>query len=217
MAKKVSNKISKVKKTLLEWRIVQCYLSDYTTKLHIRKIARMINASHRAVSLTLSPMEEQGIVSYAINGRNKEYFLNLKNPFTIDLITTVESNRTVALMENEFLIKKLMGEWFDKLLFPSTPTLIFGSYAKGTQNKASDIDILILEDVDSDKVEAFLKEFGKRHGVEMQIKQLSADTFQDMLFKRESFTLELTDGHILLNNPRVFINIFLRYHYGKRP
>jgi predicted nucleotidyltransferase len=105
-----------------------------------RNLAKQINTSHTTVLRKLRELLESNVVDYRVEGKNTVYFLK----------KTVEARVYIYMSEHYRLI-----ELIDRNpgLRPVIRTIqnhpdiilaiLFGSYAKGTANRQSDIDLYI--------------------------------------------------------------------------
>ncbi|MDO8549250.1 MAG: nucleotidyltransferase domain-containing protein [Ignavibacteria bacterium] len=107
---------------------------------HIRGIARKININHMMINRKIKDLERENVVDYAQEGKNKKYFLK----------KTVEAGNYVVASE-KYKLNKLLKNYPDlRLIIESIQknpkiklAVLFGSYAKETAKKDSDIDIYI--------------------------------------------------------------------------
>jgi predicted nucleotidyltransferase len=77
--------------------------------------------------------------------------------------------------------------------------LVFGSVAKGTENLGSDIDVLIVGDIDFTEIVTALYSAQSSLGREINPKVYSREQWKTCLQKQVPFTQEV------LNNPKLFI------------
>ena len=126
------------------FEILSLFRSDYSVKLHIREIARLLKTNHRTILMNLQKLEEANIFHSEIIGKNKLYYLNINNITTREYIRSAEIVKTIAFLEKHFVFKKFIDEVLSKI--ESFPIIIFGSYAKGQEKKDSDVDVFIFSD-----------------------------------------------------------------------
>lgn len=195
-----------------EFTVMQLYLGDYRRKLHIRETARLLKANHRTVLLALQRLEKLGIMRYERSGRNKSYFLNLENNVAREFIKISELCRTADFLRAQFMFKKFLTEI--SAAVGIMPIIIFGSYAKGEETKTSDIDLLVLNGRQLSEVRTIVKDFGRRHGKNIQLQAASTKSFEAGLRERDHLVLEIVKNHIVLNNVDYFVNTLWR-HYNE--
>jgi len=196
----------------LEMRVMKIYISDYAAKIHVREISRMVKASHRTVSSILSRLESRGIMRHEQVGRSKQYSLNFENVTTKDCIKAAESFWKIRFLEKHFTMKKLIGEISDNL--KNTPLILFGSYAKGSETKESDIDILILKTGEEKLAVKKISEFAETYKIDIQLQKASPESFEAGVKERDNLVVEIMKSHIILNNVDFFVDVFCRNLHG---
>jgi predicted nucleotidyltransferase len=87
---------------------------------------------------------------------------------------------------------------------------IFGSYAKNSQKKGSDLDIFIIGDK---RKEEFLEK-GKLLDIDISIKYFSEKDFIRLIKEKNNLCKEMIKDHVLVNGSEHFINLVWRYYYG---
>ena len=118
------------------------FLGDYTGFFTGSFIAKKKKLNQKTTANYLQSLEKEGILKSKIQGKNKNYFLNLENKEIVkNFILAVEHLRAIQFYEKNLVIKEIL-EKINRYINGSA--LIFGSYAKGIQKKYSDLDILII-------------------------------------------------------------------------
>jgi len=148
---------------------------------HIRGISNSIKTNHMMVVRKINSLEKMNVVDYRIEGRNKTYFLK-DSPEARGYVLMAEDYRLMGLLSKyPFLrevISKIQKDRKIGLAF------VFGSYAKGTETKRSDIDIYF-ESQDA----SLKKEYSKDSKFSVKLGKWDKNNF---LIK------EIIDNHILL-------------------
>ena len=114
-------------------------------------------------------------------------------------IYSIESKRT-----QEFLSKnprlKLIKQDIENLNYPFFIVLIFGSYVKGTENKASDIDICIISD-NHEKTRELIGQINLLT-LKIEIQEFTTKEFISMIEKKQQNL-----GHEIVKNNIIFYGI----------
>ncbi|NOQ55920.1 MAG: ArsR family transcriptional regulator [Nanohaloarchaea archaeon] len=185
-------------------KILQAFLSDYSTKMYVREIAKTIGLNRQTVSETLKMMEKERLLNSKISGRQKTYSLNYRNQLTKLKIINVENT-----MRMNTITKRTISTLMNYLDTTST-IILFGSYAKCTERKDSDIDLLII----SDKI-SNLERFEKETGKTIQAIYMKPEEFIDGFFRKDPLISEIVNNHICLKNTETFVDILWEANYGK--
>lgn len=165
--------------------------------IHIRELAKILDSNPMTISREAKKMEEENILDFRQEGKNKVYFIKdsleakeqIKSMEHIKLINLISKNNRLRTIVETIKKKKEIQL-----------AIIFGSYAKGTETKNSDIDIYIegdnknlkkeLELIDSklniktgffDKNNLLIKEIIKNHviikGVDRYYEHIHKETY----------------------------------------
>lgn len=96
------------------------------------------------------------------------------------------------------LIMEIVQKYVDKILenYNVESIILFGSYAKGTEHKDSDIDIAIVtDDIENDTFDEEVKLMGLRKGIDYRIEP-HIIRIQDYKEKNDPFIQEVIDTGI---------------------
>lgn len=107
---------------------------------HLRGIAKQLNESHSTILRKLNKLVKENVLDYKIEGKNKVFFLK-KNLQAKNYVLNAERYKLIKLLktypELNVIIDELLKKTEEKLI------ILFGSYAKFTAKKDSDIDIYV--------------------------------------------------------------------------
>ena len=193
----MSEKIDNIQKVLT------AFLPDYSAKMHVRQIARVINMNRQTASATLKKMEQARIMDSEIEGRNKLYFINKSSPKTKILLENAENAKKLDICK-----KKEISRLID-YLDEGAVVLLFGSYAKGNERASSDIDILFIG-----RGKKNLGTFEKETAREVQIFKMSEKQFLGKLLRKDHLVIEAVRNHVCLRNTERFVDLMWRANYG---
>jgi len=107
---------------------------------HLRGIAKDLQESHSTISRKLLFLSEEGAIDSRLEGKNKVFFLK-DNVISKTYILQAELHKRMKLLRRNpaisVILEDILKKTDEKLI------ILFGSYAKGTEKKDSDIDIYI--------------------------------------------------------------------------
>lgn len=180
---------------------MNCFLKEYGRKIYGRELVGKVSVSDKNISLILIELQKKGVLIYETSGNRKYYSLNFSNPLIVDYILLFEKLRKIEFLEkNKFLIdflENIKGEI----------VCVFGSYAKNTQRKNSDIDILVVGGESSEKI---IKE-GKKYGIKTQIFGFSLNDFKSSFGKKSILFKEISSDHILIKGGEKFVKEAIKW------
>jgi predicted nucleotidyltransferase len=108
----------------------------------------------------------------------------------------VENLRKEEFFKNNQLIKIHTASFLKQAKSKFFVLLVFGSYAKGTQDKKSDIDLLII----TNEEELERKLAAALSTIRTHITAIRQNDFQEMIMKRDEVNIanETIDNHIII-------------------
>ncbi|MBB5343336.1 nucleotidyltransferase domain-containing protein [Tunturibacter empetritectus] len=120
---------SKLRRALLTHYLVNRAASHY-----VRELAALLHVDPTNLSRELSRLEEEGLFRSELRGNQKYYSLNKKYPLLKEVFTILQRTIGVVPAVSEAL-RKIPG---------IQAAYLYGSFAKGEEDTASDIDVLIV-------------------------------------------------------------------------
>lgn len=185
-----------------ELEIIALYRSNYKAQFYLRQISKLSKLPLKTAQNVLANLEKSRILKSRIEGKNKYFSLNLDNIQTKSYLLQAEIYKTDVFLETYPHFKTFL-----KSVNINVPIIIFGSFAKLSANKDSDVDLLIISEKEQ-KLPFHLLPY-KVHQV-----NLSEKSFSKALKQQENLIKEIEENHIILNNHSFYINMMWD-HYGK--
>lgn len=165
--------------------IFEEFLRDLSKSITGSEIAKLKNLNQKTVSNILNNLELASLLKSKIQGKNKLYKLNLNNKEILaNYIFAVEHLRTIEFYKQNLLIKEV-SEKIKPLVNGSA--IIFGSFAKNTQKKGSDLDILIIGTCKETKI----NNLSKIYNLDISLKIYNK-------FKIDHLITEVIKNHIII-------------------
>lgn len=182
--------------------VISLFRGNYKARFYLREISKISKIPLKTCQNILTLLEKDKILKSKIEGKNKYFSLNLENIETKSCLLQSE------IYQTDIFIKKYSSfKMFLKSLKTFVPIIVFGSFAKFTANKTSDLDLLVISEKDI-KPPFHLLPF-KPHQI-----NLTEKTFLKALKEQENLIKEIEENHIILNNHSFYINVMWEY-YGK--
>ena len=107
---------------------------------HVRGIAKKLDESHSTILRKLNNLQKENVIDSRKEGKNKIFYLK-KNLISRSYILKTELHKLAKLLrkhpELSVIFEEILQKSDEKLI------ILFGSYAKGSEKKDSDIDIYI--------------------------------------------------------------------------
>ena len=164
-------------------------LGNPHTSFSVKELAKRTKLSSGAARLSLSYMHQKGIVFFQIVGNTHQYKANLENPLS--------RQWKVLFNVNEITEAKLLGELQQQI--PKIQCImLYGSMARGTNDKKSDADFLVVAN-QSTKVTF---NFGKKFSHEVNLLILSWADWKKKAVNEKAFYDSVIFDAIMLYGDR---------------
>lgn len=186
-----------------ESTLLMLYMKDYNRQLYLREISRLTKIPLKTTQRIIARLEKNKILKSKLSGKNKYFRLNLENIETKYYLLQAEQQKTLIFLEHHPECKN-----FVKQIKSDAVIIIFGSFAKQSMTKHSDIDMIIITKED-EGVPTHLLPY-KVQGI-----QLSAKAFLQALNKKEALIKEIEENHVIINNHSWYVNTMWSY-YGQK-
>lgn len=177
------------------------FFNSYTLKLTSKEITKRTGIPKRTVLRILNALVKRSIVRYNIEGKNKRYYLDLKDHRTKLLARMIESYKALKFSQNERKVYIMIEE-----IIESRGVILFGSYAKGHSTKDSDIDILIIGS-ENEKV----REIARKQVKEINLHFSTLKNLSKLVKKKNVLAMEIMKNHIAFDGGE-FVELCWRFY-----
>ena len=177
-----------------ETEILSCFfprLVDLTAK----DIETKTGFSHETTFRLLKKLVQEKHLKEKKVGRTNVYEF-IKDDLTYQIFFYYVTKRRLAFKEKHLLIYKRLHEFLNELS-PDGPVIIFGSYAKSTETKKSDIDLLCV--TTKNNVGKLTQEFKTKYDLNIQALTVKPSDFKNIKRDNPIFWSDLIEYGIVLN------------------
>lgn len=189
--------------------VMKPFLGDLASYRHGSRIARDLKINQKTVSNILNRMERENLLKSRKEGKNRQFSVDFADyEKTVKYLLLFETAAAILFLEKNPKIKEIIRKIMP---FIRGITLIFGSYAKGTDTKSSDLDILVVGTCSKDRI----RDVSEIHGIDISIRTLSEKKFISLLESKDIFIKEAISGHILISEAERYLRYVLRHYYGR--
>ncbi|MEK6862236.1 MAG: nucleotidyltransferase domain-containing protein [Nanoarchaeota archaeon] len=181
--------------------VILLYLLDYGKQYYLREISNLTKIPLRTVQTILNILEKNCILKSKTAGKNKYFRLNLDNIQTKHYLLQAEIYKTSLFVDKYPIFKTFM-----KKVNLNEVIILFGSFAKFSANKDSDLDMLVISNFGRVILPVHLLPY-KIHEINM-----TEITFIKSLEKQEALLKEIEENHIILNGHSFYVNTMWGYY-----
>jgi len=178
------------------YNIIELFYENRNFPLHLREIARKVKLNESSVSRYLNYLFKQGVLKTRKEGNLKKFYLARENIPKLFPIYDEDKLESLPLLR-----KKAIREYLAELSKKPVFAIIFGSTAKNTFKKDSDVDILEIYYSKTNN-----KKFSKRAesltGMRINSFQLTENQFKKELKFKKDKTIQsaINTGFPVFNN-----------------
>lgn len=175
-------------------KIVGLLRKDLSKGFTILEISKLLKIGYRPAYNHIAELEKIKAIITKKVGSAKQCSLNLENPQSLHFLQEVDLARKEELYKSNQKLKTILEEVIPKITPKITSTLhsivLFGSHAKGTATKSSDIDLLFIISNIKDKsgrdtIERECANYQYSHNVKISPLITDMEEFKKMLKSKE--------------------------------
>lgn len=166
------------------WKILKLFYNNRNSALHLREIARQTKMNESSISRHLNNMVKEEILKTSKEANLKKFFVVKKQMPVIFPLFDEEKLENLPLLR-----KDAIKIYLNKLEKKPLLVIVFGSTAKETFRKNSDIDILQVSSAKNDNKEA-IKYVEAQTGLRLQVLSLTEEQFKKELKMKEDYVVQ---------------------------
>lgn len=181
--------IFQITKSKLRQRLLSLYFTNPDQKFYLRELERTIDFPVANIRRELVKLEKAGLFLIENKGNLVYYYLNQAYPLYPELKGIISKTSGVPITIKSML-EKIKG---------IKQAFIYGSFAKNEQKPTSDIDLLIIGEVNENKLVAPCRKLEKELQREINYTLYSQTDFDRKKKAKDPFVLEV------VKQPKVFL------------
>ncbi|MFH1209250.1 MAG: nucleotidyltransferase domain-containing protein [archaeon] len=178
--------------------ILKYLVIDINKQFSINELSNILKRPYVKVHSSIQRLLSKNIININVLGKSHYCRLDYKN--NLDIACFVE-----AQIARDFLIKNknihiFLNNLKEKLNFPDHSLIIFGSFARNTQTKNSDLDLAVITSKDNlEKAESIIRSFTKTTNINIHALEFAYIDFIEMLKSKElNVAKEMTRNHVII-------------------
>jgi predicted nucleotidyltransferase len=171
--------------------------------MHLREIARSTKLGIPAVKNHLDNFLKEKVLIKKQEGRNVKFYVNFRNRKIIPYLSQIETNRLERLPKN---IGDAITDILSAIENKPIITIIFGSYAKGSYTKGSDLDVLFVFNEIDKEIEEKIKLISSRYLLKIRPVYFSWKEFREKFFNaKDVFMREIRENKIIVSGVEYWV------------
>lgn len=169
--------------------VLKLFLFNPEDSYYLREISSLANIPIRAVQREVKKLKEIGLLDESISGNRVYYRANRKSPIFEDLKR--------IFFKTEGIVKALEESFEDKSKIDFA--FIYGSYAEGKETTSSDIDLMVLGNIESKKISKILSGVKENLQREINFVVISMSEFISRIKEDDNFLISV------MKEPKIMI------------
>lgn len=178
-----------ITRSRLRQKLLVYFFTNPDPQLYVREISSILNEDAGNVSKELNKLGKEGIFIPTLKGKQKYFLLNKKYPLYKELKSIIFKTSGV-----EGALKEIVNKTDGIIL-----SFIYGSFAGKKENRASDIDLLIVGNPDEDKLMEKIEALEKKLRREINYNIYLEKELKEKIKKKDSFLLNI------LKRPKIML------------
>ena len=163
-------------------KILECFYRNRSRERYFSEILRETNLTQNTTLKHLKNLQQNNLIISTKKIGNTFYKINPKNRQIYSIFSYFDFKRFNELPLER---KRAISDFLDRLRIKPLICLIFGSTAKGTFEKESDIDILLIFNKKETEDSKLKKDIEAVTGVKIQTFIIDFDYFKEQIIKQE--------------------------------
>ncbi len=173
----------------VKWKILAHFLANPNTDFYIKQLARILSVSPASVSNAVKLFEEEGLLSKEEKGLAHIYRLIADN----SVIVPLKKAYGIA-----FVLSSKPKDKFLEIDSNIISLALFGSYAEGSFDEKSDIDLLVVTPARKEILIKAARKLEDELQKEVSISVFKLSEWRAMAKKGDAFYKRIVGNHILL-------------------
>jgi predicted nucleotidyltransferase len=172
-------------------KVLETFLvTSSDAEVHIRELARELNTSPPHIMKVLESLTSLGILMKVKRGNMVFYRLNRSSTIAEDIKRILLKTESLG-----YELQKILKETDGRNI---RYALIYGSFAKGTEVTSSDIDLMVIGDIEEDEVVKTVLKAQKRIGREINYIVWSEKEFHEKVRAEAALLREIAKTPVIM-------------------
>lgn len=175
----------------LRERLLAYYFSNPEVSHYVRELSRILKVDSTNLSRELQSLSREGIFMYEEKGQQKYFRIDKSSPIFKELKSIILKTIGVEGAFKEALRRRSDVDF----------AIIYGSFAKGQEDMRSDVDVLVVGDINFETMSDIAANIEHTLKRDVNIKLYSKEEFLQKKKSKDPFLISvLEDKYILIKN-----------------
>lgn len=162
-------------------KILECFYKNKDKEIYFSEILRETGLTQNTTLKHLKNLQENGLILSKKKIGNTFYKINHKNQQAYSIFSFFDFKKLNSLSSER---KRAILEFLEKIKIKPLILLVFGSTAKGTYNKKSDIDVLLIYNSKEADDKKLREDIESITGIKIQPFIIDFEYFKEQILKQ---------------------------------
>lgn len=191
----MSTKVSQIFRGNLTWKVLTYFLAHPSKEVYVKELAQLLRVGPTSANNALRTLNKVDLLRRQEKARSHFYSLNDEST----IVRFLKVAYLLARVQDADLVSKLLE--LDNGLIS---LCIYGSFADGTFDERSDVDILIISQKGKSVFNSIVSELENLLELEINIEIFNLARWKRLKEEDKEFYQEVTASHILLYGSEIF-------------
>ena len=189
-----------------DFEVLKFLIENLSEEFSIKEISDKIKKSYVKIHSSVNRLEGKKIIKKEIKGKSHYCSIDYKN--NLDVVCFINSQKAKEFLLKNKKIRLIIEDIITSIKIPDYTLLVFGSYAKGSADKHSDLDIAVITSKeDKEEVERGINSLKRGASSDVHSLEFSYKEFIEMLKSKEiNAGKEIVKKHIIFKGCEQFYN-----------
>ena len=187
-----------------DFEVLGFLIENLNKEFSIKEISEKLKKPYVKIHSSINRLFDKKIVKEEVKGKSHYCSIDYKN--NIDVVCFINSQKVKEFILKNKKVRLIIDDVISSIKIPDYTLLIFGSYAKGSADKHSDLDIAVItSSEDNEEVGRVINSKKRSSSLDIHSLEFTYKEFIEMLKSKEmNVGKEIVKNHIILKGCEQF-------------
>jgi len=168
-----------------DFEVLNFLIENLELEFSIKEISLKINRAYVKIHNSIKRLSKKKIIKEELKGR--AHYCSLDYKSCMDIVCFINSQKAKEFLTKNKNIGPIIDEILKNVKFPDYTLVLFGSYAKGSAEKHSDVDIaIIVSNENKEEAERVMNSIKRLSSLDIHSLEFTYKDFIEMLSSKEN-------------------------------
>ena len=187
-----------------DFEVLTFLIENLNKEFNIKEIADKLKRPYVKIHNSIKRLGNKNIIKEEVKGKSHYCSIDYKN--NIGIVCFINSQKSKEFLQKNKKIGLIIKDIITNIKIPNYTLLLFGSYAKNSADKHSDVDLAIItSSEDKEEIERIISSVKRLSSLEIHSLEFTYDDLIEMLKSKETNVgKEIVKKHIIFKGCEQF-------------